>query len=265
MKKLLPILALLISSTAFAQRAMQDVFYLKNGSVLRGQQLINTTDDKLSIELQGGSIFVFAKEEVDSVTHENANKAQLKLIKNNYYRRNRGYRNMTELGIIYGTNLKQEETDPYNYYGTNGDDIGMSLHTVNGYQWWPYLYTGVGMGIDRYISYKQSFSPFYVRLASEFLKKRVTPYVFLDGGYALMWKQKSTDYVSYQNKGGLYLSAGAGVRIYTNSRASVLLSASYKRTVSQTRWQYTYYENDGTYYTIDRTYQRLSINLGVSF
>lgn len=82
---------------------------------------------------------------------------------------------MTEFSLIYGVDLKNLNPDPYGYYNNPEDDFGISLHTVNGYQVWPYLYAGLGVGIDRMITYKQTFSPFYVRVASEFLKKKVTP------------------------------------------------------------------------------------------
>ena len=234
--------------------------------MLRGK-LFEQKTEGMKIELLGGSVFVFQQNEIDSVKKENSFKRQLKERNQNYFRRNRGFRNITEFGIIYGVDLKKDNPDPnYYYYNTNpDDDFGISLHTVNGYQFWPYLYVGAGVGIDRMISYKQTFSPFYLRLASEFLKKKVTPYVFCDVGYSVMWKQKNDPYISYQNKGGLYVSCGGGVRIYTRSRASVVLSLAYKRNSSETKWWYTQGYDNGSTYDIKRTYQRLVINVGVTF
>jgi hypothetical protein len=271
-KLLLPAL-LFCLVTAFAQSNTGEVLYLKNGSVIRGKVIapdpikLGPVDaQQIKIELLGGSVFVFQRSEIDSIKRENTLKNQLKEIKHNYFRRERGYRNMTEFGIIYGTNLKKEANDPYyNYYSNQPtDDLGFSLHTVNGYQVWPYLFAGLGIGIDRFVSYKQTFSPFYLRVASEFLKTRVTPYVFCDVGYAVMWKKKNDDYVSYKNKGGLYVECGGGLRIYTQSRASVILSAAYKRNQSETEWWYTQYDA-GTLYDVKRTYQRLTVNVGVTF
>ena len=245
-----------------AQGTIEDVVYLKNGSILRGH-LTEKTKERIKIELQGGSIFVFTPQEVDSVKKENALKERIRAIKKDYFRRDRGFRNMTELSIIYGTNLKNTPNNYY-YYNNNGDDFGLSLHTVNGYQAWPYLFAGAGLGIDRYISFKQTFSPFYLRLATEFLKRKVTPYVFGDVGYAVMWKQKPAEGYAYlKNKGGLYASAGGGIRIYTRSLASVLLSVSYRRTQSETNYAYIY--DQGSTYHVARTYQRIAFNIGVTF
>lgn len=271
MKNALLLLFSFIATLGFGQNNTEDVLYLKSGSVLRGKIIAPKAAEtnaagSTKIELLGGSIFVFAPNEIDSIKRENVLRNKLKEIKHNYFRRDRGFRNMTEFSVIYGVDLKKEEPDPYYYYADNSnqDDFGISLHTVNGYQVWPYLFCGAGMGIDRMVSYKQTFSPFYFRVASEFLKKKVTPYVFCDAGYAVMWQQKDNDYITYQNKGGLYISAGGGLRIYTRSRASVILSACYKRTGSQTTWYYTSYEDAGIY-NIKRTYQRLAVNIGVTF
>lgn len=252
--------SLLLSIATMAQKEREDVLYLKTGSVIRGN-IKEQNAEKVKVELLGGSVFVFNTTEIDSIKQEDPNKAKLKRFAKDYYRRNRGYRNMTEVGFIYGPG--QSGYTQYYYSNSTGDDFGMSISTVNGYQIWPYLYVGAGVGIDRYITYRQTFSPFYLRLSSEFLKKKVTPYVYCDAGYALMWKQKSDDWTKYSGHGGLYIAAGGGVRIYTRSRASVTLSAGYKRTSSQTRWYYV--GNEGYTYSVDRIYQRLVVNVGVSF
>ena len=263
MKKIIILFLTLYCIPGFSQiPAMEDVIYLKTGSVLRGK-IIEQKTGVLKIELLGGSVFVFEPNEIDSIKRENTLKRTLNSIKKNYLRRDKGFRNMTELGIIYGVDTKKNNSPSY-YYSTPADDFGISLHTVNGYQFWPYLYAGAGVGIERLITYKQTFSPFYLRLSSEFLKRRVTPYVSFDVGYSHLWKQKNDDNYSYQNKGGLYLQCGGGVRIYTASRASVMLGLAYKRNSSETKWWYTQ-TTDGSYYTIKRTYQRLVVNLGVSF
>lgn len=252
-------ISLLLSTFCMAQKEKEDVLYLKSGSIIRGN-IKEQANEQVKVELLGGSIFVFNTAEIDSIKREDMNQARLKRFAKDYYRRNRGFRNMTEVGFIYGPGMGG---NTQYYYNTNADDFGLSIGTTNGYQIWPYLYVAGGVGIDRYITYKQTFSPLYLRLASEFLKKKVTPYVFCDAGYAVMWKQKSDDWAVYSGKGGLYIAAGGGMRIYTRSRASVIIGAAYKRTQSETSW---YYIGNETYtYNINRIYQRLVVNVGVSF
>ena len=261
MKSNLVILFCVLSTGLFAQSSIEDVIYLKNGGVIRGKIIDRETTGKVKIELLGGSIFVFQATEIDSLKKENALKNKLREIGMNYFRKDRGFRNMTELAVIYGVNFKNNPSS--DYYGNNQDDIGLSLQTINGYQFWPYLFVGGGVGIDRFITYQQTFSPFFLRLSSEFLKRKVTPYVYIDGGYSVMWKQPGSDGIAYKNVGGAYTSAGGGVRIYTRSRASVILSAGYKMNMSSTTWTYTDFVEDT--YNTKRTYQRFVMNVGVSF
>ncbi len=261
-KKILFVYCLLTATNyIFAQSNIEDVIYLKNGGVIRGKVIDHDPSGKVKVELLGGSVFVFQSTEIDSLKKENANKNKLRELGKNYFRKDRGYRNMTELAIIYGVNFKNAPTN-YDYYNSNQDDIGLSLQTINGYQFWPYLFVGAGVGIDRFITYQQTFSPFFVRVSSEFLKRKVTPYVYLDGGYSVMWRTPSTADITYKNEGGAYTAIGGGIRIYTRSRASVILSAGYKMNMSTSTWSYNY---DSYSYTTQRTYQRFVMNFGVSF
>ena len=262
MKNITAILFILLTTGLFAQSNTEDVVYLKNGGIIRGKVIERQPTGKIKVELLGGSIFVFEVSEIDSLKKENAMKNKLRELDKNYFRKDRGFRNMTEFSIIYGVNFKNSQNTDY-YYSTNQDDVGLSLQTVNGYQFWPYLFVGGGVGIDRFITYQQTFSPFFLRVSSEFLKRKVTPYVYVDAGYSVMWKQPSNNYISYKNEGGAYASAGGGVRIYTRSRASVILSAGYKMNMSSSTWTYTYYASDT--YNVQRTYQRFVMNIGVSF
>jgi hypothetical protein len=258
---------LLLSSVAlftglFAQKTMQDVVYLKNGSILKGTI---TGTQPLKLEMAGGSTWVFSQAEVDSIGKELITKAKLKEIRSNYFRRNRGFMNMTEAGLIMGINLKAPDPNQY-YYNTNSSpDIGISFHTVNGYRIWPYLFIGAGLGIDRYLKFNQTFSPFYGRLQSEFLKSKVTPYAYIDCGYSYMWPRFTDGYFNYKNKGGMYICTGLGVKVYTRSRASVIFSAGYKRQPSTTVMTYVTPWEGAPIYTTERLYQQLAVNIGVSF
>jgi hypothetical protein len=263
MKKTLFVLSfLLLSAVAFAQTPMEDVVYLKNGSVIRGIITEQKIGESLKIKLLGGSIFVFQQNEIDSVKKEAVIATAAPNSKKEYFRKDKGYRSITELGIICG--FGSNNTQQY-YYGSNTaqSDFGVSLHTINGYQFSRWLFVGGGVGIDRFITYKQTFSPFYLRVASEFLKKRATPYIYADLGYAHMWKFKSDEYTTYNNQGGIYHGAGGGVRIYTQGRASVMMGVGYRRNTSETTWQYAY--EGSPVYNLQRAYQRVVFSMCVSF
>jgi len=262
-KNLFILIAICFAAAAFAQTNLEDVVYLKNGSIIRGIITEQKIGENLKIQLLGGSVFVFQQNEIDSIKKEAVIAAATPQGKKDYFRKTKGYRNITELGIICGFG-SNSNTQQY-YYGTNPaqSDFGVSLHTINGYQFSRWLFVGGGVGIDRFITYKQTFSPFYLRVASELLKKRVTPYIYADIGYAHMWKFKSDEYTTYNNQGGIYHGAGGGVRIYTRGHASVIMGVGYRRNTSETTWQYAY--EGSPVYNIQRAYQRVVFSMGVTF
>jgi hypothetical protein len=252
----------LLHYTVAAQKntEKEDVVYLKNGSIIRGNIQEQKMGESLKIELLGGSVLVFQQNEIDSIKKED--KIVVAKSKPELVMKQKGYRNITETGIIFG---KGTNNNYGYYYGYNRNDFGVQLHTINGYQFNRFLFAGGGMGIERFISYRQSFAPFYLRLSSDLLKKRVTPYVFTDIGYALFWINDLgyDSYNYYNNKGGLYLQAGGGVRIFTRSKTSVHIGAAYKRVNSSSSWEYNY--EGSPQYELKRAYQRVVFLVGVSF
>ena len=194
-------------------------------------------------------------------------KLQRKEIWTKYYRKPSGYRGVVEGGLTLGFEKKEQDNGFYNTQPQ--DKIGLSISTAHGYQFWPYLYIAAGGGIDRYMNYRQTFSPLFFRINSEFIKKKVTPFVQLDAGYAFMWKQDVSntgngyDFKYYDNKGGLYIAATTGIRIYTRSQASVVISVGYRRHNSSSVFEYNY--QGSPVYNISRIYQRLVFGLGTTF
>jgi hypothetical protein len=125
---------------------------------------------------------------------------------------------------------------------------------------------GAGVGVDRLLTYRQTFVPLYLRVSSELLKKRFTPYLLGDVGYAFMVADEVNNkdsYKYYNRYGGVYITADGGVRIYTRSHASVMIGAGYKRTYSEVKYAYSY--DQSADYIIKRTYQRLLVSLGITF
>jgi len=148
-----------------------------------------------------------------------------KVAPSNYFCKEKGYGNMTELAIISGLYYQFSPT------AAQQPDVGLSIQTVNGFRFCPYFFMGGGIGIDRFITYHETFSPFFLRLYSEFLKRRVTPYIYVDAGYSLLWKQPVTNESYFTtftpNSGGAYTAGSLGIRIRNNSRVSALIGLGY--------------------------------------
>src|SRR5687768_1274132 len=94
---LLPVfLFLFVPASLLAQKkGWQDVVYLKNGSIIRGQVLDGATPEVVRIEIVGQNLFVFKKEEVERVAREHTRPAYK-------YPYTRGYQNITEFGLSVG-------------------------------------------------------------------------------------------------------------------------------------------------------------------
>jgi len=246
------------SLALFAQNKSEkeEVLYLKNGSIIRGNIVEQKIGESIKVELLGGSIFVFRYEEIDSIKTE-TKLTSIKKEKPEYVIKQKGIRTIAETGIITGVSGNRYYNNPF--------DIGAQLHMISGWQFNRFLFVGGGIGVEKMAAYRQGFAPFYARFSSDFLKKRTTPYIFTDFGYALFWDSDvyREDYSYYKNKGGFYLQAGGGVRIFTRSNASVNVGVAYKRLSSESKWQYSFDAN--AQYQMSRIYQRMVFLVGVGF
>ena len=259
MKKITLLLLVLGSIQVMAQNKKQDILYLKNGGMIYGT--IKDKTDKVKIQISGGSTMIYKADEIDSIGQESMNKTLRKEFFQNYHRKDKGYRNITELQFSYGPK-------PAYYYGfeggyTSGDDVAVSIHTINGYQVCPQFFIGVGVGMDRLLTFRETFIPLYIRFQTELLKKRITPYLFGDIGYGFKVADRldNTSYYKYYNRnGGLYMTLGAGVHIYTKGPLSYMLGIGYRRHYNETKYGYPSYDS-----SYKQTYQRLVVSWGLTF
>ena len=71
MKRTILFLACLMGMTfAFAQSSLQDVVYLKNGSIIRGDIVEYTPNDTVKIMTTDGSVFVYDFAQVEKFAKE---------------------------------------------------------------------------------------------------------------------------------------------------------------------------------------------------
>jgi hypothetical protein len=269
MKKTTLLLFLFTSVQIFAQSKKEDILFLKSGGVIYG--IIKEKTDKIKIQISGGSIMVYKMDEIDSIKQESLNKTLRRDFFETYYRKAKGYRNITEVQFTYGTipgiNYYYGYVDAYPAGGAM-DDIGVSAHTINGYQVCPQFFIGGGVGMDRLLTFRETFIPLYVRFQSELLKKRITPYLFADGGYAFMVANQvnNTSYYSYYHRlGGAYMTLGAGVHIYTKGPLSYMIGLGYRRNYGEIKYGEEYSGGNIQSYQYKLMYQRLVASWGLTF
>ncbi len=172
-----------------------------------------------------------------------------------------------ETGVLIG--FEKVYSIPDNCYyceqlAQRRENIAISLRTVHGYRFFPYLFVGGGAGFDRYTGHFQSYVPLFARLQSEFLKRKITPFVSVDAGYGFLVQENKQEGLKFtRSQGGVYVATAAGVRFYTQSRISVTLNVGYALQKSRSTFRYEY--EGSPVYDIYRTYQRMTAGVGVVF
>lgn len=249
-----------VSTAALAQKAIYDVVYLKNGSVLKGTIVEQLPDSLVKIEIAGGSIIAVSMEELGSIAYRTQMKSSSKMPEDHMEkqplmsRKERGYFNITELGFLPGAN------NDY-YYGYNPSaSLGVTIQTIHGYRFNPYLLAGAGLALD---IIDHPVGQLFADARWEILNKKSTPFVFADAGYGVPFSKGYEDSnvkISYQ--GGMTAGAGIGMRINFGMDAAFLLEVGYKMEKISQSYNYEMWGTDETY---KYTYNRLAIRMGLAF
>lgn len=247
----------LFGYTSFAQNNMEDVIYLKNGSIYRGLVVEQVPNASYKIEIAGGSIIAVPLADVEKITKEKKY-ATPTAVNSDYYSGN----NNRMMGPDFFNRQRDTSTVPIylrkrRFFGSvefrpGYNNIG--LRFVRGYKFGQFGFLGLGVGFDA-VSFDTKFStgkgifnntnvndglyiPLYVQYSGEILKKRITPYYFVEAGYAF---HPTNPFVSNPNGnkryGGLTAAAGFGVKMYSRGRASFALNLN--ANWRSNRWQTT--------------------------
>jgi hypothetical protein len=242
---LLPVfLFLFLPASLLAQiKGWQDVVYLKNGSILRGQLQESASPAFVRIETIGRNLFVFNQEEVARVAREYAPSTF-------QYPYTRGYQNITEFGLSVGYRSRVNEfSDP-------GRSLDLSLQTFNGYQFFPVLAVGLTTGIDTYGPV--TLLPVALGIRGDITKTKVRPYYGLDAGYALDWL--SNPNLPANQDGGFLWSPTLGLKFNSSKTRAFIINLGYRNQKASAE---TRSGNRTT--TQSNHYQRILFRMGMSF
>ncbi len=192
---------------------MEDVLYLRNGSVLHGQRLPLSADapDVMRLRLPSRDILAFPLADVDSVGRQQRPPGPGAA-------RPRGFGHYTELGALAARNTN-----------SSVNTSAFSFQTVNGYRLRPALFVGGGVGIDLYAT--QSIVPVFASLRGELPVRRgpLRPFWFVDGGYGFNLTGRDEALpgpVTYA--GGRLWAAGLGLKVLFNEQTGFLVSIAYR-------------------------------------
>lgn len=247
------VFSLLSAGTILAQNKMQDIIYLKNGSILHGTISEIKINESVTLLSNCGDTWVLKQSDIDRIEKVPLTRNQVKREmpqETKDYMQNRFYSGL-QLGFLFGGEMET----PF---------PALSLMFMNGYQFDFGLSAGVGLGIDLM---SEISMPVVGELRYTFLKSKVSHFVFFQGGYSFALQDPDPydyDYYDYyesniDSKGGYILNPGIGYRINLNEKKAFLLNIGYK----YMQIKHTYEEINGQ--TIDRTLKYNRVTFGFTY
>ena len=244
---------------------MEDVVYLKDGSVYRGMTLEMVPDKTLRIQTNDGNVFVIKMTNVDKVVKEEP-------FKGKEQRAPKVERPKKEKVEPIAKPTFEPRLKGYFFQGQIMlEAIQGGIHIINGYKFGRFGYLGVGVGFDNVIlspsaafenftnefnnsgsddGYRGVYLPFFLFHQGDILNNRITPFYAVEAGYALALNMRGpfSDSEPLYREGGIMGGAGIGVRFNSRSKRahfSLLLNVN----VKQVRYQREYYAYDDLYTT----------------
>ena len=241
MKKLVLFLLLAVCSVSAMVGRVQEVVYLKNGSVIRGTIIEQVPNVSLKIQTNDGNIFAYKMSEVAKITKEETSSNRIhsssSSLLSSFELDGRGpeigYRGFVDLGCTIGIGKLCEWR--------------IELNTVHGYQFMPYLFAGLGVGVHYYFNPAVSV-PIFADIRSDILNNSISPFVEMRVGYS-PFKAK-----------GFYFNPSLGCRFTMRGINAINTSIGY----SMLRSDYEF-ASYGYYYSEKATLGGFNIRVGLEF
>lgn len=141
---ILLISCLIICTQAISQgQRYEDVIYLKNGSIIRGEIIEQTVGESVKILLLGGSILVYQQSDIEVIKQEPSIYREAIRLRNRRFRRPHFH----ERGMSYGIGLQ------FLSHGPSWDwRLDPALAIRAGYRFQPKLEAGISTGFHMYSS-----------------------------------------------------------------------------------------------------------------
>lgn len=226
MKKFTFLLVLAIVSVGIgtvSAQSLQEVVYLKNGSVIRGTIIEQVPNESLKIQTSDGSVFAYKMADVEKISKEqvngrsagNALTGSAAGFSGNGRGPQKGYRGFVDLGYTIGTG----------YFGLDR----VEFSTSHGYQILPCFFAGVGVGAHYYFDADAVEIPIFADLRADLLKHSVCPFIDMKIGYTV------------HEDTGFYFNPMVGVRFAVGSRSAVNFGIGY--TMQRIEFGYSYFDS----------------------
>ena len=196
---------LLTISSLFAQSNLEDVVYLKNGSIIHGTIVEQVPNQSIKIKTKDGNIFAYKLEEVEKMTKETPVKQE---------------EPQDTLNIKYSAIL--EGDFGHSLKGTSFDYSSFGGSIINGISLYDHFNIGIGLGVERYLTYKYAtFMPLYIDVKA-YTKKVNGMFISFSVGTGLSLHKAEVNR-------GRYMNTAIGLKIGDVSKHALLISLGYKK------------------------------------
>ena len=244
MKNILKSVVVMLAFLPFysvAQSGMQDVIYLKDGSIYKGVIIETVPNVSYKIQSRDGNVYAMQLTEVEKITKE----------ENKQYRTygaygHKGWRNDS---II---RYEPRQKGYFNEVQVIIENVQGGVRMVNGYKFNRFAYLGIGFGIDHVFAnpfnnkvnglekkaLAGTYLPLYLYHAGDGPSKgRFTPFYAVEAGYAMVFKghrgmAKNVDDYGNRLEGGVIAGAGLGFKLRSpkhRGHFSILFNVNYKQ------------------------------------
>lgn len=266
MKQMRPIIAGLLLFVVFiatAQENLEDVVYLKNGTIYRGIIIEQVPNESIKIEIAGGSVFHVAMADIQKITKEQRWKSPYKTAENNtasstenkpettrqtrpdssyipHYKKKRGHFFLAELrGGPANGGVRIINGYKFGRFGFLGVGVGMDIASFG-------LFTPPGQGNSNYVS-DGLYLPLVIHYRGDILKTKVTPFYYLEVGYAAHPADNLLFDPEVGSRGGPLATIGFGCKFNTKRRLNFNVNIN-------ATWRSNFYTEENAYYDPNGNY-----------
>ena len=233
MKKYILLLFLCISIGAYAQSGTEEVVYLKNGGIVRGDIIEQVPNEQIKIQTRDGNVFVYQFGEIEKITKENSlsksksseEKLDSEKSPKTYFKK--GFTGITELGMSM-------DGLTYQLFRLSKVRPVFAFNQVLASRTSQHFSIGMGLGLELGRRFKRSDSyynnplliavPVTLDMRIYFLKKRISPFFNLAPGYSF--------FVYNGDFGHTFLSnTSLGLEYKINQKVGVYINGGYRLTL----------------------------------
>ncbi|MES2619346.1 MAG: hypothetical protein V4615_00730 [Bacteroidota bacterium] len=265
----------------YAQAEMEDVIYLKNGSIYRGVIVEQVPNVSMKIKTLGGNVFAVTMAEIEKITKEEKPAAP----------RGEDYRYGMHHG--FGGSYHGRDSTYHKFKYPNSGRFALlqilvenkqgGVRLVQGYKFNRHAALGIGIGADFVFSspFNQRINnlpsnalagvyvPLYLHLTGDMFPARITPFYAVEAGYFMAGLQRGRDRhdVSFRRPDAHGPMASAGLGVKFNSKRGLNFSILFNMNMKNVNYKenVTYYDVFGNSYVRNERKNATLVFPGIRF